>query len=650
MKIEITQKKSSIMRAFGSFLLALLFFFVFGSSALAADNGIVENFLVDKDHDFYGRDKSSALLVYESENAYFYFESDYYGSMTPREKELMIANVIKLGKEFDTVIYPETKKVFGVEWNPGIDGDDKVTVFFTRMNYGVGGYYNPNDEYKKDQVVDDRSNEREMIYLNTDFLGRQKEEGFLSHELQHMIYWNEKTRVEGVSDDIWINEGRAELAASMVEDLLGRSVTDETLSVRKRDFLLGHEDSLADWNNVNYDYATVNIFMQYIKEQVGIGIFQPLNSTLKTGVDNLDYILKRDNDTGLNDVYTDWTIANYINDTGLDARYGYFDDSLKTGFNIAPDIISDVDGNGVIELTGTLKNWSAGYFVVDADQKEPVDLYLEVDFNGDDLSTFALPVVINYKDGSRKLELMDMNGLQDGHMEAVFAKGAVSSIVFIPSSQKIDEALEGNQVKEHSYIMDVKLAPVSEKVLPDGTLIKAADDEKIYLIEDGRKRWITDSTTFVARGYDWGKVIIVDKLELGIYWDGENISGGSGAIREGSLVKGSGPEVYLIENGKRRWIQDERAFAQYGFDWSEITRVNDQEFFQFSEGAKLADNSLAPGALIKGAGEKIYLLQAGKKCWIVSPEAFLKNNFSWSSVVETSEEVISSYNDGPNID
>jgi predicted SprT family Zn-dependent metalloprotease len=41
-----------------------------------------------------------------------------------------------------------------------------------------------------------------MIYLNIDYLDKYKTEGFLSHELQHMIYWNEKTRVSGVSDDI----------------------------------------------------------------------------------------------------------------------------------------------------------------------------------------------------------------------------------------------------------------------------------------------------------------------------------------------------------------------------------------------------------------------------------------------------------------
>jgi hypothetical protein len=145
-------------------------------------------------------------------------------------------------------------------------------------------------------------------------------------------------------------------------------------------------------------------------------------------------------------------------------------------------------------------------------------------------------------------------------------------------------------------------------------------------------------------------VTIVSRTELRIYWDGENISGGNGSVREGTLVRGSGPEIYLIENGQRRWIRDERSFTYFGFDWNKITKVNDQEFFQYAKGEVLADSLLSDGALIKGPGEKVYLLQSGEKCWIVSSEAFLRNNFSWLSVVETSETVISSYDDGPNID
>lgn len=651
MEMKITREKSSVLCVIGSFFLTLSFCFPFGNAALAANEQTVANFLVDKEYDYLGRTQADALPVYESDDAYFYFEKEYYASLTPQQQNTAKSLIEKLGGEFDSVIYPETKNIFGDEWNPGIDGSKKITILFVRMSSGVGGYFNANDEYKKDQVVDDNSNEREMIYLNTNYLTQQKEEGFLSHELQHMIYWNEKTQERGLTDDIWISEGRSELASSIIENALRKKFSEGATAIRKKDFLLGHTDSLTDWNNLNYDYASVNVFMQYLKDRVGTGIFREMNDTLKTGVANLDSVLKSEKNLGLNDIFTDWTIANYINDTDFDPRYGYSNENFKTDFNVSADSIYDKDGNDVINVTGTLKNWSADYFKVDLSTEKYANRYLDMEFNGEDTAVFSLPVVINYKDGSKKVDFINMDGKQNGHLEMISAENGISSIVFIPSSQKIDEAMNGNQVQSHSYSLDIKLTPIEDKKLPNGMLIRAADDEKIYLIEDGRKRWITDSATFAARGYRWASVKTVSETELGIYENGERVSGGGVSVQEGDLVKGVGPEVYLIENGQRRWVSDAATFSSLGFSWEKIIQISDQELFKYAEGETLKRSIFADGTLVKSSsGPQVYFLRNAQKCWITSPEAFSKNNFNWSSVVATSEEILSSYADGPSID
>jgi hypothetical protein len=604
---------------------------------------------VEKSYDFYGRDQAAAFLLYESDYAHIYFDKEVYTSMTPAEIARNTSLVEKLGEEFDTVIYPETKDVFGDEWNPGIDGDEKIYIFLTRMNYGVGGYFNPVDEYYKSQVVDGRSNEHEMIYLNIDYLDKYKTEGFLSHELQHMIYWNEKTRVSGVSDDIWINEGRSELASSIVEDKLGLQFSDGVLFSRKRDFLSNHDDSVAGWKNANTDYASVNIFMQYVKDRVGTEIFRQMNETHKSGMNNLNYILEREEGTNLSEIFTDWTIANYINDISVDSRYGYHNKNLKDNFNVTPDPIYDVDGDSVINLTGKLENWSVDYFEVDLGEEEYKDLYLEMDFNGDNNGVFFLPMVINYDDGTRQITSMELNGKQDGHREEVTRSGRISSIVFMLSGQKLGEALKDNQAEQYPFSLDIKLTPIADKIRADGTLVRAAGEEKVYLIEDGMKRWITDSATFVAKGYDWNKVVIISKTELGIYGDGKDITG-SASMREGALVMGSSSRVYLIEGGKRRWVRDERTFISLGYDWNSIIRISDQELLRYAEGQMLAKDVIKDGALVRGLGPEVYLIREGEKCHIVSPEVFERNNFVWSSIIVTSDEVISTYPDGPSID
>lgn len=618
-------------------------------AVFAADDRPQQTFLVEKSYDFYGRDQAAAFLTFESENAHFYFDKEIYGLLDPAEKVRMTGLAAKLGEKFDEVIYPETKDIFGDEWNPGIDGDEKIYIFLTRMNYGVGGYFNPVDEYPKSQVVDSRSNEREMIYLNIDYLDKYKTEGFLGHELQHMIYWNEKTRVSGVNDDIWINEARSELASSIIEDKLDLRFSDGVLFSRKRDFLQNYNDSVAGWGNLNADYASVNIFMQYVKERAGAEIFRQMNETRKTGMNNLGYILERERGTGLAEIFTDWAIANHVNDLSAGAKYGYRNENLREGFNVAPSPIYDADGDGTINLIGKLENWSVDYFKADLSGEEYGNLYLEMDFNGDDDGEFSLPLVINYKDGSRQIASIELDGRQDGRREEVTRGGGISSIVFILGCHKLDEALKDNRSQEHPFSLDIRLTPIKDKIRGDGALIRAAGDEKVYLVEGGLRRWITDSATFVAKGYDWNSVAVISDMELGIYGEGKDITGYA-AMREGSLVKGSAFRVYLIEGGKRRWVRDERTFASLGYEWGDIVSISDQELLRYSEGQVLAKDALGDGMLVKGVGPEVYLLSGGEKCHISSPQAFERNNFKWPSIVAVSDETISTYPDGPDID
>ena len=72
-----------------------------------------------------------------------------------------------------------------------------------------------------------------MVYLNLDFLAGDKIEGFLAHEFQHMIYWNEKYRVQGAAEDVWINEARSELASAIIEEYLQKNFSEGSLVEKK---------------------------------------------------------------------------------------------------------------------------------------------------------------------------------------------------------------------------------------------------------------------------------------------------------------------------------------------------------------------------------------------------------------------------------
>ena len=107
---------------------------------------------------------------------------------------------------------------------------------------------------------------------------------------------------------------------------------------------------------------------------------------------------------------------------------------------------------------------------------------------------------------------------------------------------------------------------------------------KIYSIENNKKRWIVDISAFVSNGYKWENVVLVLESELETFKAGENIYAVNLNLKQdGSLIRGSGYRVYLIENGNKRWITSEKVFVALGYDWNNIISVSDGELNLYSD-------------------------------------------------------------------
>ncbi|MEA1901386.1 MAG: phosphodiester glycosidase family protein [Thermodesulfobacteriota bacterium] len=55
----------------------------------------------------------------------------------------------------------------------------------------------------------------------------------------------------------------------------------------------------------------------------------------------------------------------------------------------------------------------------------------------------------------------------------------------------------------------------------NGLLIKLPDDTKVYLIEDGKRRWITTEAVFNNLSYDWADVIVITQAILDLIPEGD---------------------------------------------------------------------------------------------------------------------------------
>jgi len=570
------------------FFCVALFFVItlFSSIKIAEANELGESqtFLIDSSYDYNSRSEIVATLKNISANAYFYVEDSYYNSLSNSSKLGFNIDLNSLATSFDDVIYPKTRALFGYEWNPGIDNDSRITILFTKTKETVGGYFNPNDEYKKGDISGGKSNEREMVYLNAAFMDDQRIESFLAHEFQHMITWNYKTRLNKINDDVWLNEGRSEYVSTAIG--YDDNYSNSNLKARVDNFLKDQTDSLIEWKNKIVDYSSVNLFSQYLADRFGKTIFKLMVSNDKSGIESVNSALinlNRPND--FKDIFTDWTVANYLNDKTLSAgnRYGYFNPNLSyKNFHFSPTKSYQIDDYTEANFTSSIKDWSCRYYEFKAFKNSYQKNILEINFDGDNPGFFSVPYLVFYNDGTKKVNYLNLNKNQDARLTMADFGINISSVLLIPSSQK-QTSNNGNDADSYSFSILAKT--VENKTQSNGSLLKSTKSPKIYAIENNKKRWIADINAFVLNGYKWKNVVLVLESELEVFENGEDIYAvNSNLKQDGSLVRGDGYKVYLIENGNKKWITSEKVFISLGYDWNNVILVSNEELNLYSDG------------------------------------------------------------------
>ncbi len=221
---------------------------------------------------------------------------------------------------FTQKIYPTVRQLFGEEPSPGIDGDKHLHVLNGKIP-DVGGYFSSADTYPT--AINPYSNQAEMFYVNVDSypVGTAGYEGTIAHEFQHMVHHNYDP-----SETSWINEGLSELAARLTGYGGFRFA---------RAFTAQPNIQLTTWPDYEQSgphYGAGYLFASYTYDRFGEKFIHDLVAEKAHGVQGYENVLKKDQ-PGLTfeDVFKDWVIANYLDDTKAgNGRYGYPDIDLRT--------------------------------------------------------------------------------------------------------------------------------------------------------------------------------------------------------------------------------------------------------------------------------------------------------------------------------
>jgi immune inhibitor A len=260
---------------------------------------------------------------------------------------------------FANKIYPTDRALLGDEASPGIDCDVHISILNTPGLGGAAGYVAGKDFVTK--AVRPDSNEMEMFYMNTDAMdiGGAEYLSVAAHEFQHVIAENNHKNL-----DTWMNEGFSDLAIY----LNGYDVSSHPLA-----FLAAPNTQLNAWDELERSiphYGASFLFLTYFYNRFGADGTKMLIADQNNGLVALgDTLAKLKPGMTVEDLFSDWQIANYLNDPKVgDGQYAYKD--LK--FN-KPRVQRTID-QFPFTLNGTVNHWASEYFALRGQRDVTVNL------------------------------------------------------------------------------------------------------------------------------------------------------------------------------------------------------------------------------------------------------------------------------------
>ncbi|HHY46798.1 MAG TPA: carboxypeptidase regulatory-like domain-containing protein [Firmicutes bacterium] len=288
-----------------------------------------------------------------------------------------------LASEFDSGVWGTNHANFGYELSPNnpwdADGDPRVCILVTPLPDGVGGYYYPADELPN--VPDNPySNETEIVYLNGNLSDDRLLASVLAHEFQHMIFFGEKVR-SGRSfdkDDTWFNEGLSMLAM-VLNDYSDPSAEGDIMFpyLYARDpytydpigyFTMPESTSLTYWGNGTLaNYGASYLFVQYLRDHFGPSALLGLIKSKDYVIDAFPSVIYKTFD----EVYRNWTIANFFSDSRLDLPPDHSYSSIRLLYYPAYNVVGVGQSGG-----GNVKGYAVRYFVTESGDGSDLTLRL----------------------------------------------------------------------------------------------------------------------------------------------------------------------------------------------------------------------------------------------------------------------------------
>lgn len=391
-----------------------------------------ETFFVDTSFDAKERTEVPATLQKLTDKFYFYMEDEWWSALSLQERNVALASLGSIAQRFEEETYPALTRLFGTENIPGVDSNSRITVLVHRMqdeSTGIAGYVRTADGYTR--LAAPESNEREMFYIGTGGLENPRANAFFAHEFMHLIHFNQKEVKQGVQEDVWVQEGLAEVAPTIAG--VANPFEESYLASRVRDFVSNPRDSLTEWLNKPTDYGAASLFFHYLKDQYGQELLRDIMVSAQKGIAGIDDAFAKNGiEKTFSEAFEDWTIAVFVNDCSLGERYCYKDENLKNLRVLAFTSFLSPFGDTELRVTNQTKVWSGNWIKISGSKG-----LLQLNFSGHSAVSFRVPYVLQDAAGGYELGFIPLNTQQAGSIEVADFGEKYSAITILPAIHDI---------------------------------------------------------------------------------------------------------------------------------------------------------------------------------------------------------------------
>jgi hypothetical protein len=186
--------------------------------------------------------------------------------------------------------------------------------------------------------------------------------------------------------------------------------------------------------------------------------------------------------------------------------------------------------------------------------------------------------------------------------------------------------------------------PIGSQLTDGAYLANVPGQPEIYLVVDGTKRWINSLQALGRYGFN-GTPRQLNASQMAAIPNGPPVGNPAYSFigKDGSRVSTPDGTIYLVINQQLRWIPN---IATYNNLFSSGSGPNVPTVAGYLTGPQLTDGAYLARA---SPDPKVYLIVDGKKRWITSPDAMTVFGFDWNKIKAVSTAQLAAIPDGLNI-